>query len=147
MASGARTHQELDAELCGRVTSLAEGSAVVDMTTTARMAADTHGLVHGGFVFGLADHAAMLAVNHPNVVLGAASVRFEQPVVVGASLSARARVRPPEGKKQIVDVEVFRGDDLVMRGEFVCFSPSRHVLQPRDPQPRRGVKTVRENDT
>jgi uncharacterized protein (TIGR00369 family) len=133
VSDGARTHQAIDEELCGRVVSLAEGSAVVAMTTTARMAADAHGLVHGGFVFGLADHAAMLAVNHPNVVLGAANVRFERPVVAGESLSARATLRiPPASKKQIVDVEVRRGDDLVMQGEFVCFSPPRHVLQPRE---------------
>jgi acyl-coenzyme A thioesterase PaaI-like protein len=47
------------------------------------MAVDDRGLVHGGFVFGLADHAAMLAVNDPNVVLGAASTRFLKPVRVG----------------------------------------------------------------
>ena len=71
---GARTHEAIDPELCGRLVSLAEGTAVVELRTVARMAADAHGLVHGGFVFGLADHAAMLAVNHPNVVLGSASL-------------------------------------------------------------------------
>jgi uncharacterized protein (TIGR00369 family) len=132
MPAGARTHEAIDRELCGRVVSLAEGSAVVQMRTTQRMAADAHRLVHGGFVFGLADHAAMLAVNHPNVVLGAANVRFERPVVVGESLTARATLRPPDSKKLIVDVEVRRGDDIVMHGEFVCFCPPRHVLQPRE---------------
>jgi acyl-coenzyme A thioesterase PaaI-like protein len=44
------------------------------------MAADQRGLVHGGFTFGLADYAAMVAVNDPNVVLGAAEVRFLAPV-------------------------------------------------------------------
>lgn len=103
----------------------------MELSTTPRMRADEHGLVHGGFVFGLADHAAMLAINHPNVVLGSSNVRFERPVVVGDLLVARARRRPAEGKKQIVDVEVLRDDTVVMRGEFVCFTPEHHVLASR----------------
>ena len=126
---GARTHERIDTELCGRIVSLADGSAVVEMRTTERMAADAHRLVHGGFVFGLADHAAMLAVNHPNVVLGSANLRFERPVVVGDALVATAMLRPDGGKKQIVDVHVRRGDEVVMHGELVCFSPARHVLE------------------
>jgi acyl-coenzyme A thioesterase PaaI-like protein len=127
-----RTHAELDPELCGRVTALADGEANVELTTIPRMRADAHGLVHGGFVFGLADHAAMLAINHPNVVLGSSSIRFERPIVVGDVLVARARRREGEGKKQIVDVEVLRGETSVMRGEFVCFSPEQHVLLRKD---------------
>lgn len=123
-----RTHELLDAELCGALVELRDGEARVEMRTTARMAADAHRLVHGGFVFGLADHAAMLAVNHPNVVLGSANIRFERPVVVGERLEARAALRPADGKKKIVDVQVKRGDEVVMQGEFVCFSPARHVL-------------------
>ena len=92
---------------------------------------DAHRLVHGGFVFGLADHAAMLAVNHPNVVLGSADIRFERPVVVGDALVATAKLRPDGGKKQIVDVHVRRGDEVVMHGELVCFSPAHHVLEGR----------------
>jgi uncharacterized protein (TIGR00369 family) len=126
---GARTHEAIDPELCGRLVSLGEGTAIVEMPTVARMAADARGLVHGGFVFGLADHAAMLAVNHPNVVLGSASMRFEKPVVVGDTLTATATLRPLDGKKQIVDVQVRRGDEIVMTGELVCFSPPRHVLE------------------
>lgn len=102
------------------------------MQTLPVMRADEHDLVHGGFVFSLADHAAMLAINHPNVVLGSASLRFERPVKVGETLLARARARTgPEGgsKKHLVDVEVVRGDEVVCRGELICFIPERHVLE------------------
>jgi uncharacterized protein (TIGR00369 family) len=131
-----RTHAELDAELCGEPSELEDGLAVVDLVTSHRMRADGHDLVHGGFVFGLADHAAMLAINHPNVVLGNANIRFERPVTVGERLRARARVRAVQGKKHIVDVEVERPrqgseattPEIVMRGELTCFTPERHVL-------------------
>lgn len=127
------THEALDRELCGHVTALGEGSAVVELKTTKRMAADDHGLVHGGFVFGLADHAAMTAVNHPNVVLGGANIRFERPVTIGENLVAYANLREIIGKKHIVYVEVHREQTLIMRGEFICFCSENHVLaSPRE---------------
>jgi uncharacterized protein (TIGR00369 family) len=131
-----RTHDALDAELCGRPRELGDGFAVVDFVATPRMRADEHDLVHGGFVFGLADHAAMLAVNHPNVVLGSATVRFERPVVVGDRLTARADVRSAEGNKQQVEVEVDRDGAVVMRAQLTCFTPARHVLD-RAPEANR----------
>ncbi len=93
-----------------------------------KMAADTRGLVHGGFVFGMADYAAMLAVNHPNVVLGSCRMRFLKPVTVGDTLMAEAMVHDQAGKKKIVTVDVQRGDEVVARGEFICFTPDSHVL-------------------
>jgi acyl-coenzyme A thioesterase PaaI-like protein len=123
-----RTHQHLDAGLCGRPTELTAGFARVELVTTPSMRADDHDLVHGGFVFGLADHAAMLAVNEPTVVLGGANLRFSAPVTVGERCVAEARVRSHEGKKHVVDVTVRVADTAVLSGELTCFVPSRHVL-------------------
>ncbi len=92
------------------------------------MRVDQTGLVHGGFVFGLADYAAMLAINEPTVVLGSAEVRFVAPVVVGARLIAEAEALPPAGKKRAVQVRVLLGEQVVLSGSFVCFVPSAHVL-------------------
>lgn len=97
-------------------------------TALPEMAADERGLVHGGFVFGLADYAAMLAVNHPNVVLGSAEVRFLKPVTVGERLVAHATVEETDGRKSRVLVEVRRGEEAVMSGSFRCFTLERHVL-------------------
>jgi acyl-coenzyme A thioesterase PaaI-like protein len=116
------THLAISAALCGRPLELATGRAVVELVTTPEMAADERGLTHGGFVFGLADYAAMLAINEPNVVLGSAT-----------------RV---EGKKQFVEVSVVRrsapssapaetGQTQVFVGTFVCFVPKTHVLEAR----------------
>jgi len=49
------------------------------------MVVDDHKLVHGGFIFGAADYAAMAAVNDPNVVLGSAEVSFLKPSKSGDS--------------------------------------------------------------
>jgi acyl-coenzyme A thioesterase PaaI-like protein len=74
----------------------------VELDLLPEMAADDHGLIHGGFVFGLADYAAMLAINHPNVVLGACEMRFLKPLLVGQTLVAEARLESEQGKKRFV---------------------------------------------
>jgi len=123
------THKLIDKELCGTPVMVENGKSRVEYTTTPRMAADGSGLVHGGFIFGLADYAAMLAVNHPNVVLGGADVKFLKPVKAGESVYAQAGVTEISGKKQMVDVTVKREEEVVFKGEFSCFVLEKHVLE------------------
>ena len=132
MSLAPRTHRRIDPALCGAPVGLGPGTATVRLETTETMAADEHDLVHGGFVFSLADYAAMLAVNEPTVVLGSAESRFERPVRLGETLLAEARRMAQEGKKHTVAVTVRRQgeDDAVFTGTFVCFVPDAHVLAP-----------------
>jgi acyl-coenzyme A thioesterase PaaI-like protein len=123
-----QTHRAIDQGLCGTPTDLETGFARVRMTAEACMAADDSGLIHGGFVFGQADYAAMLAVNHPHVVLGGAEVRFLNPVRVGEVLVAEARVTAADGKKRLVTVAVQRDGETVLEGVCTCFVLPRHVL-------------------
>jgi len=123
------THLGIDPRLVGTPLEIAEGAAVVALVTLPEMAADELGLVHGGFIFGLADYAAMLAVNHPNVVLGGSEVRFLKPVVAGERVVASAVVEETAGKKIRVRVSVRRGEEEVLTGSFLCFVPERHVLE------------------
>lgn len=123
-----QTHQKIDQRLCGRPLDTGSGASRVELETIAEMIVDDIGLVHGGFVFGLADHAAMIAVNHPHVVLGAAEVKFLKPVRSGERLIAEARVEDGSGKKKIVPVTVKRGAETVFTGTFTCFVLDRHVL-------------------
>jgi len=123
-----QTHQKIDRRLCGRPLSSENGASRVEMETIEAMIVDDSGLVHGGFIFGLADHAAMIAVNHPNVVLGAAEVKFFKPVKVGEIVVAEAQVEERSGKKKIVPVTVKRGEETVFAGTFTCFVLDRHVL-------------------
>jgi acyl-coenzyme A thioesterase PaaI-like protein len=99
-----RTHLAISPTLVGRVVAIGGGSATVRLDATADMAADDRGLVHGGFVFGLADYAAMLAVNDPNVVLGAAETRFTAPVRVGDVVVADARRLSVDRRRHVVEV-------------------------------------------
>lgn len=122
------THLNIDTSLCGKVTKLQENYAEVLLHTTQQMTADTQGLVHGGFVFGAADYAAMSAVNDPYVVLGASSSKFIAPVKVGDTVLCKATVVNTKGKKSVVDVEAFVNEKLVFEGNFTTFVLPSHVL-------------------
>ena len=125
-----KTHLGINRTLCGEVHSVDEGAAVVKIVTTREMVADDHDLVHGGFIFGAADFAAMAAVNDPNVVLGSAEVKFLKPTRCGESVTLRAKIAETVGKRRRVDVEgVDEGGAKVFSGVFTCFVLERHVLE------------------
>jgi acyl-coenzyme A thioesterase PaaI-like protein len=123
------THLAIDISLCGRVIKLQENYAEVLLHTTRQMAVDEKGLVHGGFIFGAADYAAMSAVNDPLVVLGASSCKFTAPVRVGDTVLCRATVRSQTGKKREVEVQAVVKDALVFEGSFTTFILEKHVLE------------------
>ena len=123
------THLGIDERLCGQIRELGQGRAIVELATVDEMAADDRGLVHGGFVFGLADYAAMLAVNDPNVVLGAAECRFLAPVRVGEAVVATGVLSSAKGRKHAVQVTCAVGERDVFSGMFTAFVLDTHVLE------------------
>ena len=126
--SESKTHLKIDHALCGEPLDLDEGRASARFVASEVMNTDARGLVHGGFIFGLADHAAMLAVNDPHVVLGSADVRFIAPVKVGDEVIATAVVGETKGKKRVIDVSAKVGDREVLSGTMVAFVLEKHVL-------------------
>ena len=122
------THLLIDTSLCGKATKLEIGYAETVLHTTYQMRADEQDLVHGGFIFGAADYAAMCAVNDPNVVLGAATSKFVAPVKVGDVVTCKASVLSTKGKKREVSVEAFVDGKRVFLGTFTTFVPEKHVL-------------------
>jgi acyl-coenzyme A thioesterase PaaI-like protein len=122
------THERADPRLLGTPVLLEKGTAVVELTATEEMAIDDRSLVHGGFTFGLADYAAMLAVNDPLVVLGSADVKFTAPVKVGESMVASGVVETMDDRRREVSVEVSVGEKVVLKGTMTCYLLQRHVL-------------------
>lgn len=125
------THLKTSKTLVGTVITIEENKAIVQLKMTEEMVVDSMGLTHGGFTFGLADYAAMVATNHPNVVLGKAEVKFIKPTVLGDILTAEAIVSEKFNPvKSSVSVTVKNQNNVVVfEGEFVCFSLENHVLQ------------------
>jgi uncharacterized protein (TIGR00369 family) len=125
-----RTHRLASEKLLGKPLKVGPPEAEVVLETREEMAVDEYGLVHGGFTFGVADYAAMLAVNEPTVVLGKAEVRFLKPVKAGEKLLARAKILEDLGKKKIVRGEVFNEKgEKVFEGIFHCYVLEKHVLE------------------
>ncbi|MFT3819321.1 MAG: PaaI family thioesterase [Rubrivivax sp.] len=124
-----KTHCAIDERLCGEVTELSPGRCCVRLQLTEAMRADERGLAHGGFIFGAADYAAMLAVNEPYVVLGAAEVRFKRPSSVGEVLTFEAQVEGGAAGRPAVRVVGKSTDGQVaFMGTFSCAVLAQHVL-------------------
>lgn len=125
-----RTHRLASLEFVGKVEQIeTDEHATVVLKTNAEMKVDEKGLTHGGFTFGLADYAAMTAVNDPFVVLLSSQVKFLKPVIAGDSLTAQARVAEKDGRKRKVRVEVVnQRQERVFEGDFICLILQKHVL-------------------
>ncbi|NPA13383.1 MAG: PaaI family thioesterase, partial [Aquificae bacterium] len=82
-----KTHKKIDQKFSGIPTAVeTDKFASVLLETIPEMVVDDKGLIHGGFIFSAGDYCAMLSVNHPNVVLGKAEVKFLKPTKVGEHL-------------------------------------------------------------
>lgn len=124
-----RTHLKADSNLVGKPLTIIENEkAIVELRTIESMVVDNMGLVHGGFTFSLADYAAMLAVNDPNVVLGSCEARFIAPVKVGDLMQATAEINEIDGRKRVVNVTVTVEDKIVFTGKMKCYVLDRHVF-------------------
>ena len=93
---------------------LAPGRATLEMTVTDLMV-NGHGIIHGGYVFLLADTAFACACNYPGAVTVAASadITFVSPARQGDVLVAEAVERHRYGRSGIYDVSVSCGDRVV----------------------------------
>ena len=125
-----KTHLLTSKDFVGQVVQIqTDQQATVVLKTAELIRVDERGLVHGGFAFGLADYAAMSAVNDPFVVLLSSQVKFLRPVTAGDELTARASVAEKDGRKRKVQVEVFnQKKERVLEGEFFCLILQKHVL-------------------
>lgn len=125
------THLLASKKFIGSVVSIEDNSAKVTLKITEEMVVDSYNLVHGGFVFGLADYAAMVAINEPTVVLGKSEVKFVKPVTLNDVLTAKAEIQnKTDGRKIKVAVVVLNDKkEIVFEGEFVCFVLEKHILK------------------
>ena len=119
-----RGHPFLDQEVQARQ----PGRACARMRVTASMV-NGHDIVHGGYVFLLADDAFAFACNTYNVVsvAAAAEVVFVAPARLGDELVASAVERTRFGRSGIYDVTVCRVADDAVIAEFRGHSRSQNT--------------------
>ncbi len=90
------------------------GRAVATMRVTGSMV-NGHDIVHGGYVFLLADTTFACACNShgPVTVAAGADITFVAPAKRGDELVATAEERTRYGRSGIYDVTVRRGDEVI----------------------------------
>ncbi|MDA3945287.1 MAG: PaaI family thioesterase [Helicobacteraceae bacterium] len=123
------THLKINTKLCGEVIKLAKGYAKVQLKTDAKMVADEEGLIHGGFIFGAADFAAMSAVNEANVVLTGSTCRFIAPSAKGDIIDFEANIVEQEGPKAVVEVVGHCHGRDIFTGSFKTYITKEHILK------------------
>ncbi|MFJ8467218.1 hydroxyphenylacetyl-CoA thioesterase PaaI [Streptomyces swartbergensis] len=106
-----------------------KGTAVLRMTVTPAVV-NGHGMVHGGYVFLLADPACACAYAYayacnshgPVTVAAGAGITFVAPAYEGDVLVARAEERTRYGRSGLYDVSVLRVDEVIaeFRGRSHC---------------------------
>lgn len=96
------------------IAEVAPGRATVRMTTTPEML-NRHGVVHGGYVFLLADTAFDYACNShgPMTLARAADIVFVEPAGAGEELTAVALEQVLAGRNGVYDVTVSRAGSVV----------------------------------
>ena len=123
------THTKINRYLCGDIIVHKKGYVELELTTENEMVVDGMGLIHGGFVFGAADFAAMAAVNEKNVVLVSSQCEFLSPAKIGNIIKVVAQVRHQEGRKRNVHVRAYVHDVKIFEGEFMTVITEKHVLK------------------
>ncbi len=123
------THLMIHKNLCGELLELKQSYAKVSLLATLEMSVDEYKLVHGGFVFGAADFAAMAAVNDPNVVLVEANCKFMAPIEVGKVVVFEANSSHENTRTRFVNVIGRIGDVKAFEGDFKAVILDKHVLR------------------
>lgn len=119
--------QEIDANN-GFIKELKQGSAIVLLETSRKMALDKIGLIHSGNLYSSAAYAALLAVNNPNAIVIGTEVKFLAPLEVGNEVTFRAQTLQEDAKKREVKVEGFVLDIKIFDAMFYVAVFEKHVL-------------------
>ncbi len=107
-----------------------DGYSEVELFVFSEMAVDERGMVNNGFIFGLGEYAAVLAINMDFVFVERAEIEFLKPVRIGERLEAVARKVDEDNGLITVNVVVSDSSEEIMRGNYFCRLHEEHLLDP-----------------
>ena len=96
--------------------------------TTDDMVCDTEGLIHSGFIFMGANHAALLAINEEFCVSIGARINFFGPLKLGDVVEFDAQARFEESRKREVKVLGYVKDIKIFEGIFQLVTLEEHIF-------------------
>lgn len=123
------THQRTNSDLSGRVMAIEKNFAKVNLLTTHEMTTDELGLVHSGFIFSAADHAAAIAINEHNTVIIGSKVSFLAPAKVGDMVEYEAKVKFEDSRKREISVIGKINEVKVFQGVFYAVVLEKHIFK------------------
>lgn len=109
--------RDLNFKLSGELVGLARNLSKVVFTPTSEMCVDSR-LIHSGFVFSAAAHAALTALNKKNSLIIGADIKFLAPIELGHEVIFQAEALQDDTKKCEVKVEGFLLDIKIFYGIF-----------------------------
>jgi acyl-CoA thioesterase len=128
-----------------QIAEIGPGRASLHMPVTSSMV-NGHGIVHGGYLFLLADAAFACASNtHGPIALAqSAQITFLQPAAAGEGLLAEAIERTRQGRIGVYDVTVRRAGGPVVaefRGQSVLLAGGRSRIPLQAGEPAQPIAT------
>jgi acyl-CoA thioesterase len=128
-----------------QIAEIGPGRASLHMRVTSSMV-NGHGIVHGGYLFLLADAAFACASNTrgPIALAQSAQITFLQPAAAGEGLLAEAIERTRQGRIGVYDVTVRRAGGPVVaefRGQSVLLAGGRSRIPLQAGEPTQPLAT------
>ncbi|RDU71980.1 thioesterase [Helicobacter aurati] len=109
--------KDLNFKFSGELVGLANNLSKVVFTPIPEMCVDSR-LIHSGFVFSSAAHAALTALNKKNSLIIGADVKFLAPIELGHEVIFKAEALQDDTKKCEIKVEGFLLDIKIFYGIF-----------------------------
>ena len=109
--------RDINFKFSGELVGLANNLSKVIFTPVPEMCVDSR-LIHSGFIFSAASHAALTALNKKNSLIIGADIKFLAPIELGHEVIFKAEALQDDTKKCEVKVEGFLLDIKIFYGMF-----------------------------
>jgi len=92
------------------------------LMTDKRMALQHSNIIRGHHIFAQANSLAVGVIDAKLVLTGKVELKFLKPVYIEESIKAKAQVKDIQKNKYFVNVNTFRKDDHIFKGDFIMFA-------------------------
>lgn len=106
----------LKPDLCGNILKITQEEVVISFAPSKQMISDESNLIHSGFIFNVANYAAMCLVNQPNALTIKSEVQFLAPIEFEQEMLFIATINQSNNKKYeifvkgtLLDIKIFEG--------------------------------------
>ena len=92
------------------------------LVTDKRMALQHSNIIRGHHIFAQANSLAVGVIDAELVLTGKVELKFLKPVYIDESIKAKAEVQDIQENKYFINVNTYRKNDHVFKGDFIMFS-------------------------